>query len=171
MLQKKTYQCQKCDKKVLIRSTIREGEFKGFKVCSFCKNRFEKKKSNHKNKVKVVDTSKRDFFQVMVEQLHRKPFCENCGCKINPFIHPVNNIAHILPKRTYKSVATNSLNILFLCTDKDHPMENPISCHGEFDKDIYSKLKMPVFEVAKERLSFIKEEIIEKGKDLDVYKF
>lgn len=170
-LPRKTYECQKCSRKILLRSTIREGEFKGLKVCTFCKNKFEAKKPKKKVKVVEADTSKRDFFQAMIELLQLRPVCENCGCRINTYIHPVNNIAHILPKRTYKSVATHPKNILFLCTSKDHPMENPKNCHGTFDKDISSKLEMKVFPLARKRLESIKDEIIEKGKELDVYQF
>lgn len=165
MIQKKVYSCEICEKKVLLRQRVKEGEFKDKKVCSYCHSMYSVKK---KIVVKNKTTNYSGFFSRMIDILATKPYCENCGCKINVGHLPHNNIAHILSKRTYKSVAENSQNIIFLCDLKDHSSEVR-SCHGEFDNDILKRVEMPVFSVAKSRIESIKLEIKERGKELYVF--
>lgn len=163
---KKVYHCQieGCGRKVLMRSTIKEGEFAGLKVCAGCKNKFEGKK-----KVKKVVKSKTDykpFFEGMIEELVSKPFCENCGCRIKTDYLPHFNIAHILSKQKYKSVALEPNNIIFLCSSKD---KEGVGCHEIYDSGLEQRSLMPVFSTAKERLEKITDKIIEKGKERNVF--
>jgi transcription elongation factor Elf1 len=163
---KKIYHCQidGCGKGVLLRSTIKEGEFAGLKVCAYCKSKFEGKK-----KVKKVVKSKTDyrpFFDTMIEELRGKPFCENCGCRIKVDYLPHFNVAHILSKQKYKSVALEPNNIIFLCSSKDK--EN-VGCHEIYDSGLEQRSLMPVFSTAKERLEKIADKITEKGKERNVF--
>lgn len=165
MIKPKDYTCDICGRSVRLRSTIKEGQYKGKKCCPFCKGKFEAKKKKVKKKVR--EEGKMEFFQIMIERLKKNPVCQNCGCRINPYVHPANNIAHILSKRTFKSVAFEPQNIVFLCDSKDHPLNNPKSCHGEFDSFLSKKKEMPIFGLVCERVS--KLNVLEKGKELDVF--
>lgn len=162
---KKTLSCQidSCGKEVLLRSTIREGEFKGKKVCAYCKKKYEAKKSVRVVKEKRESYS--EFFDKMIELLKVQKVCENCGKPINVGYLAHHNIAHILSKQRYKSVATNQHNILFLCSAKD----GAEACHDKFDSSIKDRVNMPVFALAKKRIDLIRNEIEEKGNELFIF--
>ena len=162
---KKLYICEIvwCGRKTPIRSAIRQdGEFKGLKACPGCKQRYDRKV------VKKVATKNREsyswFFDAMIKILVRNPKCENCGSNINYNFMPHSNIAHILPKQKYKSVATNENNIMFLCAGKSDSESN--NCHHKFDSDISGRVKMPIWESVVKRFQLFKDEITEtKGSD------
>lgn len=174
----KMYECQipGCGRLVSIRSTIKEGKFKGVKCCSICKSKHCTKKVISKPKKSIIKSSPKavnkrkvereglpEFFKSQIELLVGKPFCENCGCRINYNLHPVNNIAHILPKRKYKSVMKNPNNVLFLCDTKDHPTSKPKSCHFQYDSSISQRPFMPVFNIAKNKFDEMRDDILESG--------
>lgn len=168
MLRNKLYKCEipSCGRKVHIRSTIKGEKYKGYKVCNPCKSKYDgsslKKFSLDK---KIERRIERDclytFFKTAVEELKRRPYCENCGVKINTNYAVFNNIAHILPKRKYKSVMCNMNNFLILCDSKDNKDGN--SCHKNFDSGISKAQDMPAFNLAKERFKLFKEEVKEIG--------
>jgi hypothetical protein len=173
----KTYKCENetCGKQVSIRSTIKEGPNRGLKVCSYCKYKLEQKvpqvskiKPIKKYTSKNIEKRKEErkdlpsFFSFMAKILSQRPICDNCGCKIDHFKFPVNNIAHILSKRKYKSVMTNPNNILFLCTSKDTDGQN---CHERFDSSISIRESMPCFAKAKEKYKLFKDFVVEYGNE------
>lgn len=158
-MEKKLYVCEieSCGRKVIIRSTIRTGEYKGKKACSGCKARYEKKVKKITQPIERVSYS--GFFDNKITLLKIKNVCDNCGCKINANFMPHANIAHILPKSRYKSVATHPDNFLFLCSGKtDAEIGN---CHYKFDNQIKNQEAMPVWDLAKQRFQKFKHLVTE----------
>jgi len=178
---KKVYTCEipDCGRSVQIRSTIKSGEYKGKKCCGACKQKIEGKvKPRTKIKKftqKGMDKRKEErkglpeFFTDAIEELKRKPFCQNCGCKINVSLHPVNNIAHLLSKRHYKSVMINPYNRVFLCDNKDHSIDSNRSCHKLFDERINDRSEMEVFTVALILYAMFKDDVVEQGKEREIF--
>lgn len=171
------YKCEipGCNHQLAIRSTIKsEGEFKGKKCCYICKHKYDyqllkAKESKPKPIPKITQKTKdrraeerKDlpaFFERAISLLRQKPICENCGCNINAYLHPVNNCAHIVPKQHFKEVMAHPQNLMFLCTEKDHPYDSPKSCHWEYDNSVKNRLSMPVFALAVRRFNSFKDKI------------
>ena len=177
MRSEKKYKCEvpDCEKETVIRSRIKTGDYAGLKACPYCKMKFDKKpvkKQAPLIKSKPATIAKRkvqreglpEFFTTEIKNLSHDPYCMNCGCKINVYLHPVNNIAHILPKRNYPSVMTNEYNVVFLCTEKDHPTVAK-SCHWSYDNRVLDRPSMPVFETVIERYKKFREQVQEVGKE------
>lgn len=165
MIAKKLLPCELCDKPASIRSTIREGEFKGRKACPPCKNKNESKipkkpASKTKEKRKQERSGLPEFFAAAIEELKMNPVCQNCGGQINVHYEPVRNIAHILPKQRYKSVMAHPANKLFLCAGKDFQK----ACHERFDSGISSMAEMPCFALAIEKFKKFQDKVTERGK-------
>ncbi len=173
------YSCQipGCDRKVSIRSSVKTpGPMKGLKCCPTCKAKYDAKPKTFTPIKKVTEkTAARRkeerqglpaFFNLMIAELKLRPFCDNCKMPIKHYVHPVNNVAHILRKSRFKSVMTDKNNIVFLCADKD---ENGHDCHHQFDSDISGRVNMPVFALAQEKLTLIKGKIKESGKELEIF--
>jgi len=163
--------CELCGTEVAIRSTIKTGDHKGKKACPFCKIAQDLPPIKLKSKFRSVTPKTRakrkkeredypEFFETAIKELARSPWCQNCGGKIQVWSNPHHNIAHILPKQRYKSVATNQNNKLFLCASKDE--QN--ACHERFDSGTSSMLEMTVFQLAVEKFKTFKEEVAENGK-------
>lgn len=177
-MKNKLYKCEMpgCTKEVQIRSSIKtEGEFYRLRCCNLCKAKVDRKVKVYKPIPKFTEKSvtKRknertglvSFFAKAILELRDKPYCQNCGCKINVYIHPVNNVAHILKKSYYKSVMDNDLNRVFLCADKD----NENNCHEKFDNRIYDRPTMNVFLIAKEKYLLFKDQVKETGNELLIF--
>lgn len=64
------------------------------------------------------------------------------------------NIAHILPKNDFDSVAQDDDNFLELCID----------CHTKYDRNWMTAQEMPVFKLALEKFDTFKDKIAEKEK-------
>lgn len=124
---RKTYRCERCGKEVLIRS---------HGLCQACRSKELPKKVPSKvtlsKKKKVVGKSDNlsDFFRMMLEELCSRKMSDT-GKPI--FLATVCNVCHILPKRWYKSVATERRNIVFLCSD-EHTMFDQHIDRMEFDE-------------------------------------
>lgn len=165
-----SYKCEYpgCENVQAILSKIKTGDHKGKRVCNYHKNMLEpslkrSQLSSKKTQLKKSPLSKfsktnktksknyKGFFDKMILKLYDKPVCENCGCNINVNYQPYHNIAHILSKQIYKSVAEQEDNILFLCTHKDHK-DASTSCHADFDSSLKKRETMKVFPTAKERI-------------------
>lgn len=167
----KWYNCQigTCFRAVGIRSTIKNGEHKGKKVCPSCKAKFD---SPAKKKSKVVEARKEqrkplaDYYSYGIKKLSENPHCQNCGRKIIVGLHPINNVAHILSKQKYKSVMANPYNMLFLCDSKDNP--DGRSCHTEFDSKVKARPEMPVFNTAILVYSSFKDDVKEWGVEREI---
>lgn len=171
------YKCEipGCNHHLAIRSTIKsEGEFKGKKCCHICKQKYDyqllkAKESKPKPIPKITQKTKEKraaerselpaFFERAISLLRQKPVCENCGCNINAYLHPVNNCAHIIAKQHFKEVMTHPQNLMFLCTEKDHPYDKPKSCHGQYDNKVKERPAMPVFPLSVRRYNAFKEQI------------
>lgn len=168
--------CQLCGKEVSIRSTIKEGEFKGKKACPFCASKHKEQKpykftaKKRTEKTSAMRSEERKdfprFFVESIEELQRNPVCQNCGCRINASYNASWNIAHILSKRTYKSVSTHEENRLFLCSSKD---ESGNFCHEKFDSGLEERKSMPVFSLALQKFVKFKDECLERGKEYSIF--
>lgn len=169
----KKYECQMpgCSSTVMIRSTIKTGEFKGLKVCQLCKSKIEGV-VKPRTKLKPFTTKKKesrseerkelpDFFNQAIERMKENPICANCGCRINVNFNAHWNVAHILPKQKYKSVMNNEFNWIPLCSSKDIGGKD---CHNAFDTNISGIKDMPCFIVAKENFKKFKDSVQERGK-------
>lgn len=102
-----------------------------------------------------------EFFIEHVEYITE---CENCGLDLSRS-RSGKNVAHILPKSKFRSVATNDNNIMYLCTTFDRS-DGQTGCHEMFDGSWERAKTMPVWELAKERVERIKEQVKEKHKIL-----
>lgn len=115
MVQKRTYVCDRCGREVRIRS---KGLCPACRAKELSENK-ERKPFLHKtisSKKKTKDPELSGFFRLMLDKLNERKMSET-GRSI-PF-PTVCNVCHILPKRIYKSVAKERLNILFL-TNEEH---------------------------------------------------
>lgn len=121
----KKYKCERCGKEVLIRS-------KG--LCQYCRSKElppkEKKRITSSYKKKVVNPDLSGFFRLMLEKLEDS----RISYTGKPIHFPtVCNVCHILPKRFYKSVATEEQNIIFLSDSEHTRFDHLLDCL-EFDK-------------------------------------
>ena len=115
MVQKRAYVCDRCGREVRIRS---KGLCPACRAKELSENK-ERKPFLHKtisSKKKTKDPELSGFFRLMLDKLNERKMSET-GRSI-PF-PTVCNVCHILPKRIYKSVAKERLNILFL-TNEEH---------------------------------------------------
>lgn len=179
MIKSKLYYCEipTCGRPAQIRSTIKSGEHKGKKVCSGCKQRFDGKvmaqkpikKFTQKNIERRRSERKglSEFFNLLISVLKVVPRCQNCGCEIKHWLHPVNNVAHLLSKSHYKSVMANPNNFVFLCDSKDNP-DTGKSCHYDFDNKINERPLMPIFDVVLTKYQMFREEVVEQGKEREI---
>lgn len=106
----------------------------------------------------------RDFLFEMAEEFaYAGSACHNCGMYLDTVNG--NNIAHILPKRIFKSVAYEPRNVMLLCTNFDRK-DGKTGCHEQFDSS-WSKAKtMPVWEMAKRQVGEIRDMVTEPSKIL-----
>lgn len=83
------------------------------------------------------------FFAEMIANAPKN--CTECGqsLKGTMIINSSACVAHILPKRTFKSVATNKDNIIYLCID----------CHNTLDN--LRPVKMKIYPELKERVQLL----------------
>lgn len=99
---------------------------------------------------------KSSFFK---EQIAKVSICENCGFVIN---NPgAKNVAHIIPKETFKSVQFNDDNILRLCSSLDRVHEK--GCHDIYDSSWTNAKSMKCWRLAVERFNKFKHLIKEKS--------
>lgn len=133
------YECQipDCQNKCKIRTKIKDqnSEYYGLLVCTSHANQFRLKKTSDKTRrtQKARQEQRKDypeFYQKMIE-ISKKKNCEECGKKLQG---NSTEIVHILAKRDSMSpeVATNPLNIIFLCGD----------CHTKYDKNLSARSTM-----------------------------
>lgn len=108
----------------------------------------------------------KEFYEQHITNIKKEKLCcQECGCQL---IGDVSEVAHILEKQKFKSIACNSKNILYLCSWKG----NSNNCHSIFDGSAEQLQEMKVFtearETVKELLEIVKEEyswkIIDKWK-------
>lgn len=97
-----------------------------------------------------------EFFQKHIQIIkENKLCCEECGERLKG---DISEIAHILPKSTFKSIATNDNNVLYLCG-----MWSVSQCHSNYDNLPTIKVKeMKIFGKVSERFRILEEEVAEK---------
>ena len=97
-----------------------------------------------------------EFFQKHIQYIRDNSLCcEECGARLKG---DVSEIAHILPKSTFKSIATNDDNVLYLCG-----MWSNSQCHSNYDNYPVAKVKeMKIFGKVSERFQILEQEITEK---------
>ena len=98
-----------------------------------------------------------EFFQSHVKNIKdTKACCAECGTRLKGH---VSEVAHILPKSYFKSIATNDDNVVYLCG-----MYSSNQCHTNFDNFSIEKFQeMLVFnkvaEIFKELELLVTEKI------------
>lgn len=101
-----------------------------------------------------------EFFEKHVNIIKEtKACCAECGTKLQG---NASEVAHILPKGYYKSVATEDLNVIYLCG-----IYSANQCHTNFDNFPIEKVKeMFVFNkiirIFAELKDIVKEKILYK---------
>lgn len=154
---------KECGRKVSIRTRVIT-EQGSFKVCGLCAKKMRSGKpmpvSSTVKKRKEDRKGLPDFFIKAVANLRENPFCDNCNAPININLHPVNNIAHILPKEKYKSVMDNDENYVLLCSSKDLQGN---SCHEKFDHEPRQRISMSVWPQVVKKFLLFKQEVKERG--------
>lgn len=125
MIKNKKYKCNSCGREVAIRS-------KG--LCPVCRSKELPpkpiKRITSKTNKKNVNPDLSGFFCAMLEKLGESRMSYT-GAPIH--FPTVCNVCHILPKRYYKSVATDEENILFLSDSEHERFDRLLDCL-EFDK-------------------------------------
>lgn len=147
----KLYSCNKCGKKVRIRS-------KG--LCPACRA----KELNHKPKMRSKKAVAQregyaDFFAKHIANIKVHSLCcEECGEKLKG---NASEVAHILSKRNFNEVATKDWNILYLCG-----MFSENRCHDKFDRTLESRKEMKVFKKACEVVQAHRYEVLSITEEL-----
>ena len=97
-----------------------------------------------------------EFFQRHIQNIRDNGLCcEECGAKLRG---DASEIAHILPKSTFKSIATNDKNVLYLCG-----MWSNSQCHSNYDNYPTAKVKeMKIFGKVSDTFRILQEEVTEK---------
>ncbi len=97
-----------------------------------------------------------EFFKKHIEIIwNGKLCCEECGDRLQG---NSTEIAHILPKSTFKSISTEDKNVLYLCG-----LWSDNNCHYKYDNDSNDKVKqMKIFPKVIEIFEELKEVITEK---------
>lgn len=122
---------------------------------SYTKKGWEKRKENRKGY--------KEFFEKCVTKIkEEKLTCAECGAKLQG---NVSEVAHVLPKSYFKSVATNDLNWLPMCGQWSLETQ----CHYKFDnvkKESFKKMK--VYSKVKE-IFYVLENIIKEKIPYKIY--
>ncbi len=81
-----------------------------------------------------------DFFQKHIQNIKdNRLCCEECGARLSG---NTSEVAHILPKQTFKSVSINDDNVIYLCG-----MYSENQCHHKFDNWSTEEIKkMKIFD-------------------------
>jgi hypothetical protein len=104
------------------------------------------------------------MIEFFIEQIENIEYCENCGFDLRRK-RAGKNVAHILPKSIFKSVATEPKNIMYLCSTFDRE-DGKTGCHETFDSSWSKAATMPIWDIAKRRVEEFKEQVKEKHKIL-----
>lgn len=96
-----------------------------------------------------------EFYQKHIRYIKENNIsCMNCG---ESLVGDVSEVAHVLPKSKFKSIATEDINILYLCGWKGS------NCHAKFDSSSNRIFKeMPVFSTVSDKLDLLLEKAEEK---------
>lgn len=109
------------------------------------------KQQHQKTKLKEEDHALKDYFTYHIS--HRISICENCQQSLPMWSEFIirSHQAHILPKKTFKSVRGHLDNHLTL-----GGLFSTCGCHAKFDNSWMKAQAMPIFPLAVEKVkSFI----------------
>lgn len=106
----------------------------------------EKKKKQLKEQKSIRDSLSLFYLKMIGEA---PTDCMECGYSLKPsmLINPRSIVAHILPKRQFKSISEERDNVVYLCID----------CHGRMDN--FSPEGMKIFPLLKERVTLLQTRI------------
>lgn len=99
-----------------------------------------------------------EYYKAHFDNLDVPCKCEECDTPLYKL--KSTNIAHILPKSSFKSVALEYYNYLLLCFD----------CHNIYDSSFKRASSMRCFEKAKFRYELFQNDITEDHKILKFFK-
>ena len=94
-----------------------------------------------------------EFFQKHIE-IAKSKCCEECG---NLLIGDVSEVAHKLPKSTFKSIQCDDENITFLCSYKSNN-----NCHSKYDGSNEQLQSLNIFTEEKLKIEKLLERVTEK---------
>lgn len=97
----------------------------------------------------------KDFYLRHIKNIRDfKLICEECGCNLSG---DFSEVAHILHKSKFKSIALDDDNIIYLCGYSGN------NCHAKFDLSSTEEFrKMKVFNKVSQRYEELKSKIKEK---------
>ena len=96
-----------------------------------------------------------EFFKKHIEIIKlEKKCCEECGCKL---IGDVSEVAHRLPKSTFKSVQCLDDNVLYLCSWKSGGK----NCHSLYDGSNEQLQSLNIFLVEKNKIQELLKTVTE----------
>lgn len=96
-----------------------------------------------------------EFFMRHVEKIKtEKLFCANCGEKLKG---DVSEVAHRLPKSTFKSIQCDDDNVVYLCG-----MYSSNQCHSKYDGTNEQLQSLNIFLAEKEIIKELLEKVTEK---------
>lgn len=97
-----------------------------------------------------------EFFNKHINIIkENKLSCKECGDRL---IGDVSEIAHILPKQTFKSIATDDDNVIYLCSWKSKN-----NCHTLFDNGSLEHVhNMKIYPELLDKVKILLEKITEK---------
>ena len=87
--------------------------------------------------------------KIKTERLH----CANCGCTL---LSDVSEVAHRLPKSTFKSIQCDDNNVTYLCSWK-----STNNCHSKYDGTNEQLQSLSIFLAEKEIIKELLEKVTE----------
>ena len=94
-----------------------------------------------------------EFFQRHIE-IAKTKCCANCGEKLKG---DVSEVAHRLPKSTFKSIQCLDDNVVYLCS-----WNSSNNCHGLYDGSNEQLQSLNIFSAEKEIIKELLEKVTEK---------
>lgn len=126
----------------------------GFKKCGVCRSKLYSERSKDR-KVLSVGDGVGSFFERHIKHIEsQKLKCLECGIPLRNA--DSRNVAHVLKKSIFKSIATEDLNIMYLCWQH----------HSDYDSSFEKAKKMKIWSAAVGRVKQMSVLIKERHKDL-----
>ena len=94
-----------------------------------------------------------EFFQRHIE-IAKTKHCTECGCKL---LGDVSEVAHRLPKSTFKSIQCLDDNVVYLCSWKSNN-----NCHGLYDGTNEQLQSLSIFSAEQKIVKELLEKVTEK---------
>lgn len=171
-MKSKTLSCECCSREVNIRSKNKNpnSPFFNKKLCSGCNyihtehetKSYKIPKQTVKNKIAKSEKKKLldPFFEYHIEKIKKGEKCIHCNIQLKGIR---DEVAHILPKRKYKSVMNNLDNAVYMCSRLG------INCHKEWDdheNNAEYLLSMPGVSKVVDKFEKFKKFVTETGSEL-----